>query len=654
MATIRAIYLCTSDNKILLSRNFQTVENKQKKELGKEYTAIPPEKILSYLFYTQTVKDELLQEKFKQIKYEEDIDIDSLKLEKFINIIDFNLSISNYSYYSECPITTLRLDKLKHLKNFKKLISKSESKIENEDKSKEKELQNFEEDSLFGTIWPVVYVKYAKLYCFAITKIDDKAFYSIKRSILDSSEYKEGKISKNDVLFRTKKKYEDQDVSIVGAYTFVENILNHIIYTKTFEENKLHALISNMVSFGNINETNINFMIDGLQHLNKRHTNNSMIFSSKKSINENNIQEKVKIPGWIQNIHSNSNEKLKLIINENLKFIQYPKKKQVALILSDIMCQAQLSENCEVSLCIKEKNTKNTKNIRIHHCCKFLNHTGVNENVKISFNPPQEEFKLAVFEYDNFNCESIPITGKFEVKEFCDNKINFYMEFNIESIAIGKFEYFYITIPLGHFGIITDTDMMAPVGVVSVTQNKMALLWNLENNVIDYKIKLSGAVYFKKKPNELNIVDNGANSNLDKKYEEEIIQEIENFSNGFVFKNLKNINDLVSEKHFNVEEMLKNSNNINLTSDIMSSNCYCSVNFKLIDYSFSNIDIDKQSISFHPKISPNIQIVKEFVVNDYIIWNGYSFLNYENNINYNENNTYLHEIKIEEKELIIK
>ena len=36
MATIRAIYICTSDNRILLNRNFQTVENKLKKEINQK------------------------------------------------------------------------------------------------------------------------------------------------------------------------------------------------------------------------------------------------------------------------------------------------------------------------------------------------------------------------------------------------------------------------------------------------------------------------------------------------------------------------------------------------------------------------------------------------------------------------------------------
>ena len=58
-----------------------------------------------------------------------------------------------------------------------------------------------------------------------------------------------------------------------------EDLTTQNITTKQFEENKLHVLISNMAPFGNILETNINFMIDGLNFLNQRFINNNSLFS---------------------------------------------------------------------------------------------------------------------------------------------------------------------------------------------------------------------------------------------------------------------------------------------------------------------------------------------------------------------------------------
>jgi len=64
----------------------------------------------------------------------------------------------------------------------------------------------------------------------------------------------------------------------------------------------------------------------------------------------------------------------------------------------------------------------------------------------------------------------------------------------------------------------------------------------------------------------------------------------------------------------------------------LDSNCFCKLQFKLNNYSICNIEIDKKSLLFYPKINPKIEIISEFISNNYIIWNGLSFNNYEFNI----------------------
>jgi hypothetical protein len=81
----------------------------------------------------------------------------------------------------------------------------------------------------------------------------------------------------------------------------------------------------------------------------------------------------------------------------------------------------------------------------------------------------------------------------------------------------------------------------------------------------------------------------------------------------------------------NMEHMAKRKTNLPC-SDIMSTNCYCQIHFKLNDYSISNLDIDKKSLLFYPKISPRIDIRRQFVSYEYKIWNSLSFINYDINI----------------------
>jgi hypothetical protein len=68
------------------------------------------------------------------------------------------------------------------------------------------------------------------------------------------------------------------------------------------------------------------------------------------------------------------------------------------------------------------------------------------------------------------------------------------------------------------------------------------------------------------------------------------------------------------------------------SSEIMSTNCYCEVNFTLNDYSISNLDIDKKSLLFYPKISPKVEIQRQFIAKEYKIWNSMSFMHYDVNI----------------------
>jgi len=296
-------------------------------------------------------------------------------------------------------------------------------------------------------------------------------------------------------LFKLKKLYEEQDISIVGCITLMENLLNYIIVSKSYEENKIHTLISNMVPFGNIIETNINFMLESLNFLNQRLFNSNALFShsEKKSHVD---QEKIKIPGWVTKIPTHYSENLNITIKEELKFVKHGKNKYYNIILCDISCLAELSRNCEITLPIKEAKTNYLGNLRIHPCAKLENQNILNDATRIIFIPPHDEFKMGVFEIENFDQEKLPIRAYFCLKESAQNEVKLYLKVIIDENIISKFEYFYINIPLGHFGIIIDTKIMVQVGEVSLVNNKTTLHWDLQNKVFDRVIVLSGTVNY--------------------------------------------------------------------------------------------------------------------------------------------------------------
>jgi hypothetical protein len=444
MASVRAIFILTTDNKILFNRRFQTIENRLKKLMGEDYIPVPSDKLVANLFYSKVVREELLQDEFKTKKYKEDLEIDHQKMDELIEVVDINQNINNFQNYSECPIVSLDVGNGKSL-------------------------------------WPCVFVRKFNFFGIVFPNIDFDQFSKIKKKLLETE--------KCDVMFKCKKLYEEQDLSVVGSFTLIENILDYIISIKAYDENRLHALISNMVPFGNILETNINFTLESLHFLNNRVVNNNGHTDKK--------DDKKKIPGWVSKISGHSNETLAITIKEELKFVKYAKEKTFNSILCDISCLADLSAICEITIPFREHGTNYLDNIRIHPCAKIVDQNILNEATRISFYPPHDEFKLGVFEIENIEQEYLPIRGDFSLKESAQNEVKLYLNISIdEKKAIGKFQHFYINIPLGHFGTITDTMIMVQVGEVNLINNKTTLHWDLQNKVCDRNIVLSGTVNY--------------------------------------------------------------------------------------------------------------------------------------------------------------
>lgn len=553
--SLRAIYILVSDypNCCLFSRKFPTIENRLKSAMKDEYTPIRNnDKIIIQSFFNQIIRNELLQEEFKYQPYNENIEIDHNKFEELVKEIDLKFNLDNFKYYSECPIVTLDIENNKSL-------------------------------------WPCLYVKKYKLYAIAFPNIDNDLY----TKILKEKEYN---------VYQAKKAYEEQDSSILLSFTLLESLLNYICEMKIFEENKLHTLISNMVPFGNINETNFTFMCDTLNFHNQNYVNKNIIFSNfingRNSLSK---EEKVQTPGWSTVLSKNGSDKFYLEMEEELKFVKFPKEgskeKYCNILLCDILCKADLSTICEITLPIKEKKMKCLGNLRVHPCAKIEDMNILNETTRIIFFPPNNKITLGVSEIENISQSKIPIIASLQLKEANQNEVKVYLKIKIAENAIGKFEYFYITIPLKHFGTIVDTKIMVQVGEVSLVNNKTSLLWDLQNKVFDSTIVLSGTVFFSPKK-ESKIKENSK----------------DNFT-----------------MNYNVEKMIKQNKN-EMTSDIRDNNCFCKIFFKLNAYSLIGFDIDKKSLLFYPKISPYIEIKQSLYSNEYIVWNDLSFNNYEINI----------------------
>jgi hypothetical protein len=538
--SLRALYLIISDHPTipLFCRKFPTVENRLKKQMKHDYIPFPSDKTLIHCFYKSIIRQELLQETLKHQPYEENIEIDHSKFELLLKDISLDFSPEYFEYYSDCPIVSLT-------------YTDSNNTIQN--------------------LWPCLYIKKHKLYAIVFPSINVDTYAQI--------------LSKNNNdVFISKKQYETCEASIALSFAFVDNLCNYISEMKTFDESKLQLLISNMLPFGSIREINFNYMYELLMF----HNQSNLI---KKTLAAVPYDDKSKVPGWIVNVNKSGSDKFYIEIKEELKYIKYPKEHQVEnkgcnILLCDIHCKAELHKVCEITFPIKisNNNTNNNnnscysclKNLRVHPCAKIEDiNTTLSESTRIIFIPPNNNFILGVSEIENIPNKDLPIKVSLQLKEANQNEVKIYLKANIADNAIGKFEYFYIVIPLIHFGNIVDTKIMVQVGEVSLSDNKTSLYWDLSNKIVENTIVLSGTVFF----------------------------------NG-------------NKQH---HERAKGG----ITSDIRDNNCYCKVCFKLNDYSMSGLVVDKNTLLFYPKLMPVVDIKKSFYSNEFIVWNDLSFNNYE-------------------------
>jgi hypothetical protein len=108
MASIRALYILNTDNKILFSRKFPTIENRLKKKMGTEYTAIPlNDTTVSNAFYKKVIREEILQEEFKSMTYKEELEINHQKMDQLLEAVKTDPQVSKI--YNKVKITVTGL-----------------------------------------------------------------------------------------------------------------------------------------------------------------------------------------------------------------------------------------------------------------------------------------------------------------------------------------------------------------------------------------------------------------------------------------------------------------------------------------------------------------------------------------------------------------
>lgn len=596
MSAIRALYVIANDslNHCLFSRRFPTVENRLKKSMKTDYIPIPSnDKIIINSFNTQVIREELLHEAFKHKQYDENSDIDHLKFEELIGLVEAKVNPNSFEYSSECPIISLN-------------IGHSQS------------------------LWPCLYLRKYKLYAIAFNSINTDLYSRLYNNNLAK---KEGDaMTKEKYSTMINKMYEESDISIVTTYCLLEQILKYICEMKSFEENKFHALISNMVPFGNIIETNFVFMNESLAFLNQKFMMNNGLFSTfSKSSHQSNKEkdDKSHQPGWSISMNKNASETLIIELKEELRYVKYKKDNSFNIVLFNIIAKADLTQSCEVTLPLKEaKGNHCLGNLRINPCAKIEDQTVLNETKRIVFVPPQNKIDLGVVELENVKQKELPIIAALQLKEANQNEVKIYLKVNIAESAIGNFDFFYITIPLGHFGTIINTKIMVQVGEVSLVNDKTTLRWDLQNKVFDNSIVLSGTIFY---------------SGLGVKSKASMMNERSRQVNDMRSNEVVN-----SHLQYNIEEMIKREHD-EMTSDIRDNNCFCKISFQLHNYSISGIEMDKKSFLFYPKLTPSIEIKRHLFSFDYIVWNDLSFNNYEINLpNKDKADIPLHSINIEE------
>jgi AP-5 complex subunit mu-1 len=259
-------------------------------------------------------------------------------------------------------------------------------------------------------------------------------------------------------------------------------------------------------------------------------------------------------------------------IQEFISAVQYdnPALADVSQLTGGIICQAELDGTPELSVTLDKRVNQVLASQSLDQICTTLapHHSVTNadytSSYKLSCTPPSMSFELC--KYYVRSLDKLPLRGFYQMKEAVDGEVQILVQLKLNEEVNNEFEYCELEIPFPNKGKIASIDSTPTAGTVTVhPERKNSLLWNIGTKFThrNLEVALPASVYFE-------------------------------------------AGDGVIRDPFLAQ----------------NNNSYVALNFRILNWTASGVNIERKNISIFPKPSNKLYIIDRSVTSeDYKIWN---------------------------------
>lgn len=291
----------------------------------------------------------------------------------------------------------------------------------------------------------------------------------------------------------------------------------------------------------------------------------------------------IKRPLWKPVLYHGKNHSLGISLIEYISSVQYDKEyiKDTNEIHGNILCRCDIEGSPDISIIASRENPNDSMpffyDVKLHPCSDRYS---VKKNeINISCSPPIGPFKLCKYIIDQ-NIR-IPIRGFYQMKEITDNQVQILIQLKLQDNVNNHFEFCNVEIPFPNRNNISALELNPTIGNVSIHPKlKNMVIWNIGTKFSskNLEVSLPGTIYF---------------------------------------------NPINSEKPSSISYQQNSTSNQYNDPFLIGQNAYIKINFKIMDWSLTGLQINQKMITIQPKQTgfKNIHIEHYVRSNQYIIWN---------------------------------
>ncbi|EFA76851.1 hypothetical protein PPL_09603 [Heterostelium album PN500] len=431
-------------------------------------------------------------------------------------------------------------------------------------------------------IWPLIYIKKKNFYFLTIPVINEYLTNNVKPSFIELPQ-------------------------ITASVTFLEEVA---FFTQSFLAKpppypELQVYFANIIPFGQPTDSNFN----NIKTMIKSGFPSNEVFTPRR-------------PAWRPFLHKGK-QQLDFIISETVQVIQYDSQTvpDQIKVFGSLFCKAELEGQPEVSAYITTPQpttstqqpttvSSSSSSTQSNNNDISITHMSIDSTVqttsdvaitnKITFTPPLDNFR--VLTYGVSGVKTIPIRGFYQMKEITPTLVKILVQLKLNDQMQNSFDYCLMRIPLSGRGNIVTVNASPTTGSIHIDMNLRAIIWNIGQKFSgrNLEVALPAEIAFGPITNPpitptLSVTGSSGNQS----------------------------NTAYPNQSFPITEQSQGDDD-DRDPFCYNSNTFVKLFFKLQHCTLSGFNIDPKKVSIYPASKSKINVDREIVSSEYIIWNSLS------------------------------